>query len=131
MAQSRSKLTAGERTSDFFTRLVRSWRFVIFQLGFIIVWIILNGTKVVHFDPFPYDMLKLILTIEASFIGSMILMNQHRQSNADRKIAYKEYVINWGLKKEVDKMLPMVEDDHGKMVEVLDILKKDKATNDK
>jgi uncharacterized membrane protein len=90
----------------------------------------LNTNKVVHFDPFPFDILKLILTIEASFMGSMLLMSQHRQSTVDRKIAYQDYVINWSLKKEVDKMVPIVKEDHGKMDEMLDILKKDKPPLD-
>src|SRR5271163_3803050 len=114
--------TIGERTSDFFSKLVRSWSFVLSQMAFIVFWILLNTTKF-HFDPYPFEGLKLILIIEASFMGSMILMSQYRQFSIDRKITYKDFLINWIAKKEVDQMLPLIRDDHGKMLEVLALLK--------
>ena len=84
-----------------------------------------------HFDPYPFDGLKLILTIEASFMGSMILMNQYRQSSIDRNLTYKDFLVNWVAKREVDQILPLVRDDHRKMIEVLELLKKDKLPVDK
>jgi len=127
-----NKSTLGERTSDFFSKLVRSWGFVIFQMIMIVAWIILNTSlKMNHFDPYPFDGLKLILTIEASFMGSMILMNQYRQSSIDRNLTYKDFLVNWVAKREVDQILPLVRDDHRKMIEVLELLKKDKLPVDK
>lgn len=123
--------TLGQRTSDFFTRLVRSWKFVIFQLFFISVWIYINSNGIIHFDPWPFDGLKLILTIEASFMGSMILMSQNRQSESDRKMFHRDFIVNWLVKREVDKMLPLIRDDHGKMREVLNLLKKNNQEIDK
>lgn len=122
--------TIGDRTSDFFSKLIRSWRFVLSQMGFIAFWILLNTTRF-HFDPYPFEGLKLVLIIEASFMGSMILMNQYRQCSIDRKITYKDFLINWSAKREVDQMLPLIRDDHRKMLEVLALLKKDKEPVDK
>lgn len=124
------KSTMGERTSDFFSKLVRSWGFVLFQVFAIAVWIMLNTTKI-HLDPYPFEGLKLALIIEASFMGSMILMNQYRQSSIDRRITYKDFLINWVAKKEVDKILPLVKDDHRNMIEVLELLRKEKLPVDK
>lgn len=122
--------TLGDRASDFFSKLVRSWGFVMCQAALIVAWVVAN-TTVYHFDPYPFDCLKLILITEISFIGSIVLMNQYRQSSIDRKITYKDFLINWVAKKEVDQMLPLIKADHLKMLEVLDILKKDKPTVDK
>lgn len=112
IAQSRSKLTASQRTSDACAKLLRSWRFVIAQLLFIGIWIALNGFHITHFDPAPFDILKLILIIESSFMGSMLLMSQNRQSNIDRKIAFQDYAINWGSKKELDQILGILKAEH-------------------
>jgi len=98
----------------------------------IIAWIILNtSVKMNHFDPYPFDGLKLILTIEASFMGSIILMNQYRQSSIDRTLNYKDFLVNWVAKREVDQILPLVKDDHRKMIEVLELLKKERQSVDK
>jgi len=96
----------------------------------IIIWIALNTVRF-HFDPYPFDGLKLILTIEASFMGSMILMNQYRQGSIDRKLVFKDFIVNWAAKKEVDEILPLIKDDHIKMIEVLALLKKDRLPVDK
>lgn len=109
-------LTIGHRTSDFFAKLVRSWRFVLFQLTLITFWIILNKTKTYVWDPYPFDMLKLILTIEASFMGSMILMSQNGQSEKDRQIIYDDYVIDQKIRR--DQKI-----DREKIDQVLEILK--------
>lgn len=98
---------------------------------FIIVWIGINSVHLIHFDPWPFDGLKLILTIEASFMGSMILMSQNRQAEVDRKMVYKDFIINWVAKKEIEKILPLVKDDHSRMLEVLELLKKDKPPVDR
>jgi uncharacterized membrane protein len=130
VATSRSKLTKSQRASDFCARLVRSWSFVIGQLVFIAVWILLNGLHITHFDKFPFDTLKLILVVESSFMGSMILMSQNRRSNIDRKLSYQDYAINYGAKKEIDQILPLIKDDHRKLAELLDALKKDNQPNE-
>jgi CRP/FNR family transcriptional regulator, cyclic AMP receptor protein len=117
------KITPSQRASDFFTKLFRSWNFVSSQAVFIAVWIILNTSKF-SFDPYPFDLLKLVLLIEILFMGSIMLMNQNRQSGIDRKISFHDYAINYAAKKELEKMLPLVRDDHTLMAEALDILKK-------
>jgi uncharacterized membrane protein len=130
---SQKKLTVGQRTSDFITNTVRSWYFVIFQIAFISFWAIINGVKFNHiyWDPYPFDMLKLILTVEASFVGSMILMSQNRKSELDRRIVFHDYMVNWAAKKEIDQILPIIKADHDKMAEVVDLLKKENRNLDK
>lgn len=131
IANSRAKLTLGQRVSDFCARLFRSWGFIVCQLIFIAIWIILNASHITHFDNPSYDILKLILVIESSFMGSMILMSHHRQSNMDRKLSYQDYVINWGSKKELDQILPLIKEDHAKILQVLEALQKNDPSIDK
>ena len=98
-------LSQGQEIAEFFARLVRSWKFVIFQLFFIAFWIYLNVSKwCPHWDKYPFDILKLILTIEASFTASMILMSQNRKSEMDRKILYMEYLMEKDIKKNIKKI---------------------------
>jgi uncharacterized membrane protein len=90
--------------SDFFVKLFRSWKFVILQLAFIAIWIVLNTIHLVSFDPWPFNGLKLALLIEVLFMGSMILMNQSRQSGLDRKIIFQDYIAELSIKKEIEKI---------------------------
>jgi len=98
-------ISIGLKFSDFFAKLFRSWKFVIFQLVFIFFWILININKsCYHWDKYPFDILKLLLTIEASFCASMILMSQNRQSEIDRKVLYMEYLMEKNIKKNIKKI---------------------------
>jgi len=113
-------LTLGQRSADWVAQIVRSWFFVVCQIIFIAGWI----WWVHHFpsttlDNHSYDILRLILTIESSFIGSIILMSQHRQSERDRRIIYNDYILDHRIYKEVREIRPMVEDIHKKTGECL------------
>jgi uncharacterized membrane protein len=102
---SNNTISIGQKFSDFFARLVRSWKFVILQLVFIFFWIFINVNQLFyHWDKYPFDILKLILTIEASFSASMILMSQNRQSEIDRKVLYMEYDMDKNIKKNIKKI---------------------------
>lgn len=108
------KLTLGQVTSDFFTKLFRSWYFVLIQLSVIFIWISLNALNVIHLDPYPFNILKLFIVVETSFIGSFILMNQNRDSRIERKIILNDYIVNCNTKKEVDQILQLVKEERAK-----------------
>ncbi len=61
-------------------------------------------------DKYPYDMLKLILTIEASFTASMILMNQNRNTDKDRKILYEDHAMQLHMEEEIKKLEELLRD---------------------
>lgn len=94
--------TAGRKFADWVAKIVRSWAFVVCQILFIAGWIawvhIHPGTAI---DNHSYDILRLILTIESSFVGSLLLMNQHHQSEKDRRIIYNDYILDHRIYKEV------------------------------
>lgn len=110
------KIPVPERISDWFAKLARSWGFVIFQLAFVATWVILNSTKILVWDRYPFEILKLVLTVEGFFMGSMILMSQHRRTEGDRKILYQDFVVNLLMRKELKA-------NKSETDEVLDILK--------
>lgn len=97
--------TVGQRFADWTAQIVRSWKFVIAQMVFIAVWIFINH----HFphiawDDKTFDLLRLVLTIESTFIGSLLLMNQHHQSEKDRKIIYSDYILEHQIYKVVKEL---------------------------
>lgn len=90
-----------DKISDFFAKLARSWGFVIFQLAFVGMWVILNSQKLVVWDPYPFEILKLVLLVEVFFIGSMVMMSQNRKAETDRKVLYQDFVVNLLARKEL------------------------------
>lgn len=103
--------TVGQNFADWVAKIVRSWAFVICQIIFIagwIAWVHIHPTTGI--DNHSYDILRLILTIESSFVGSLLLMNQHHQSEKDRRIIYNDYILDHRIYKEIRDIRPMVED---------------------
>jgi uncharacterized membrane protein len=73
----------------------------------LVFWVILNSYILVNynkaFDPYPYILLNLFLSMLASIQAPIILMSQNRQSEKDRLNAEHDYEVN--LKAELEIML--------------------------
>jgi uncharacterized membrane protein len=83
---------------------------------FIIVWLAYNHFFPSHaFDNPAYDVLRLVLTIEASFIGSVLLMHQHRQAALDRRITLSDYVVELQIQREIKQLHPLIAALHSDM----------------
>lgn len=94
----------GARTPDLVAQIMRSWVMVMFMVFFIASWIVLNSTDYVdvrHWDPFPFDMLKIILVIQTAFTGPFLLMHQHKQSESDRVIRRAVYEIDLDMQTRI------------------------------
>jgi len=101
MKKQLNKPNIGDTVSDFIASAARSWKFVIFHGLLIAVWIVLNTVSPYKWDPFPFQLLKLIITIEGFFTASMLLMSNARQSAKDRKVFYHDFLIDVIIKREV------------------------------
>ena len=72
-----------------------------------IAWVGLNSFILVkydnNFDPYPYILLNLFLSMLAAIQAPIILMSQNRQADKDRLNAEHDYEVN--LKAELEIML--------------------------
>jgi uncharacterized membrane protein len=88
-------LTFGQRAADTVARIVGSWPFILGQTGLLIVWAILNVTAFMqHWDPYPFILMNLVLSLQAAFTAPMIMMAQNRQGAKDRNLAQRDLWIN-------------------------------------
>ncbi len=86
------KRTFGERAADAVARFAGSWKFIICGGIAIAIWVTLNTLtflQLVHFDPFPYILLNLFLSLVAAFQAPFIMMSQNR-AEAKQDAAYRE-----------------------------------------
>lgn len=97
----------GQRAADAVARFGGSWTFIGLFTLVLVTWVALNSfilTRNGHkgFDPYPYILLNLFLSMLASVQAPVILMSQNRQSEKDRLNARNDYEIN--LKAELEIM---------------------------
>src|SRR6266849_254867 len=97
-----SSLSLGERLSDRVAEFGGSWRFIILFFTVMILWIIANSIYLLFqpFDPYPYILLNLALSLLAAVQAPIILMSQNRQETRDRMRAENDYQVN--LKAELE-----------------------------
>jgi uncharacterized membrane protein len=96
-------LTFGERLADQVASFGGSWTFLIAFAIVIAVWVAVNSLLLARaFDPYPYILLNLFLSLIASVQAPVIMMSQNRQAVHDRLAAAQDYEVN--LKAEIEIM---------------------------
>lgn len=97
------KMTFGERIADKVAAFGGSWTFIIIFICLMGIWVIINSLMLGNqnaFDPYPYILLNLFLSMLASLQAPIILMSQNRQAAKDRLDAQHDYEVN--LKAELE-----------------------------
>jgi uncharacterized membrane protein len=96
------RLTFGQRVADKVASFGGSWTFIIIFGVILAVWVVLNSTALLrdHFDPYPYILLNLFLSMIASVQAPVIMMSQNRLSSKDRLKSDLDYEVN--LKAELE-----------------------------
>jgi len=78
--------TLSERLADQLSGALGSWPFIIAQSSLMIVWVYFNvwGIFIAHWDPYPFILLNLVLSFQATYAGPIVLLAGNRQSQKDR-----------------------------------------------
>ena len=96
----------GQRMADQVARFGGSWTFISLFAVVMVVWVLLNSFILARlgrsFDPYPYILLNLFLSMLAAIQAPIILMSQNRQADKDRMSAEHDYEVN--LKAEIEIM---------------------------
>ena len=100
------ELTFGQRIADKVASFGGSWTFIITFGVILLTWVGLNSIVLARtrnggaFDPYPYILLNLFLSMLAALQAPVIMMSQNRQAAKDRLDAQHDYEIN--LKAELE-----------------------------
>ena len=78
--------------AEQFARFMGTAKFLIYMTLFIIVWVVWNTVlpKSLHFDPYAFIFLTLVLSLQASYAAPLILLAQNRQEDRDRVISEQD-----------------------------------------
>lgn len=96
--------TFGDRVADRIAEFGGSWTFIGIFLSILLVWIGVNVYLLAErgetFDPYPFILLNLFLSMVAALQVPVIMMSQNRHSEKDRLDAAHDYEVN--LKAELE-----------------------------
>ena len=125
----RETLSFGQRIADKVANGMGSWRFIIWQTIFVIIWMALNVIGFIrHWDVYPFILLNLIFSTQAAYAAPIIMMAQNRQSERDRLQAQADFDTNIEAKLEIEalqKQLNKIEIEKlDKIISMLEELKK-------
>jgi len=99
-------LTVSQRAADRVAALVGSWRFISVQSLLLAGWAALNVTAwASHWDPYPFILMNLVLSLQAAYTAPVIMMSQNRQASYDRTAAHNDYEINQKAEQEIRAIL--------------------------
>jgi uncharacterized membrane protein len=97
----------GQRAADRVAAWGGSWTFVSLFTLVIVAWVVVNTLLMMRrgssFDPYPFILLNLVLSMVAAIQAPVILMSQNREAETDRQSAAHDYEVN--LKAELEIML--------------------------
>ena len=97
-------LTFGQRLADRVAAFGGSWTFILLFGTILLAWVVLNSWVLTRrgevFDPYPYILLNLVLSMLAALQAPIIMMSQNRQAAKDRLDAAHDYDVN--LKAELE-----------------------------
>jgi uncharacterized membrane protein len=87
--------TRGERLADTIADQIGSWRFLVIQTTAITLWIVINAIGLIlRWDPYPFVLLSLLFSVQAAYLGPILLLSQNRSAQRDRIMAEHDYATN-------------------------------------
>ena len=109
--QARRERRPQERIADAITSFAGRMSFVYFHVVWFGLWILVNTGQLgmAPFDPFPYGLLTMIVSLEAIFLSTFVLISQNRLSeDADRR-AHLDLQIGLLTEHELTRSLQMLD----------------------
>jgi uncharacterized membrane protein len=98
--------TLGQRAADRMANVMGSWRFIVVQSLVLVLWVILNvAAWTSHWDPYPFILMNLFMSLQAAYTAPIIMMSQNRQALRDRVDAHNDYLVNQKAEEEVRAIL--------------------------
>lgn len=103
-----SAITFGQRVADQVAAFGGSWTFIFLFAGVLGLWVVLNTFILAWhgaaFDPYPYILLNLFLSMLAALQAPVIMMSQNRQAVKDRLDAAHDYEVNLKAENEIQAL---------------------------
>jgi uncharacterized membrane protein len=123
------RLTVVQRVADWLAWFSGSIAFLVIHAVWFGAWILLN-VGLIHipglsgFDPFPFGLLTMIVSLEAIFLATFVLISQNRQVEKDKVRGDIEYDVNIKAEMEVGELHQKIDHIHAEMLRRFTALEK-------
>jgi CRP/FNR family transcriptional regulator, cyclic AMP receptor protein len=113
------KLPTLQLIADWIAWFSGSMMFLIINGLWFVIWIGINTLPLGmdQFDPFPFGLLTMIVSLEAIFLSCFVLISQNRQAAKDKIRADIEYDVNIKAELEIAHLHEKVDHIHEQMLE--------------
>jgi uncharacterized membrane protein len=99
------KMSFGDRVADHVASFGGSWIFIITSLVALVIYIIINvDLHAKAWDPYPFILLNLVLSMLAAIQAPVIMMSQNRQDEKDRVRGELDYDVNLRAESEIQAL---------------------------
>lgn len=126
------KMTVGQRVADKVASFGGSWTFIFIYGGALLTWIATNtfllarigqGEAGAQFDPYPYILLNLMLSMTAALQAPIIMMSQNRAGEKDRLAAEQDFKVNLKSELMLEEMLRKDRERGEKMDQLIEMVR--------
>jgi uncharacterized membrane protein len=100
------------RISDSLTAIAGSDASILLHAAWFIGWLALNSrlSPFPRFDPFPYNVLTAVISIEAVFLALVVIASQNRLTREARKREHLDLQVNLLAEREMTVVLRMLQE---------------------
>jgi CRP/FNR family transcriptional regulator, cyclic AMP receptor protein len=116
-----------QKLANFIAEFSGSMTFLFLNAGAFLVWIIINLEFIPFlpaFDPYPFGLLTMAVSLEAIFLSIFVLLAQNLQAAKDRIRGDVEYEINLRAELEVAELHQKVDEMNARLLERLQKIEK-------
>jgi uncharacterized membrane protein len=104
-----ARRTRSDRIASVIARFCGSMTFVVIHVVIFTAWIVFNVMPGLHFDPYPFTFLTLVVSLEAIFLSTFILISQNYDMRISERRNQLDLQINLLAEQENTKMLQILE----------------------
>jgi uncharacterized membrane protein len=100
-----------DRIADWMTWFSGSMIFVYLHLAWFGAWLVINlgWTRLKPFDPYPFNLLTMVVSLEAIMLATFVLISQNRLSEIADQRADLDLQINLLAEYEITRVLTLVD----------------------
>jgi CRP/FNR family transcriptional regulator, cyclic AMP receptor protein len=123
------RATWSERIADSVAHFGGSWTFIIVFIVFILVYSLINILlRQRAWDPYPFILLNLFLSMLAAIQAPVIMMSQNRQDTKDRLRGELDYDVNRRAESEIQALAGKLSQLDGKIDDVVNLVRRNSST---
>ena len=133
------RATFGQRIADRVASFGGSWTFIMIYVAFLVAWMAFNTFVLIHygrgengaqFDPYPYILLNLMLSMTAALQAPIIMMSQNRAAEKDRLAAEQDFKVNLKSELMLEELMRKSQGREGQIGQLISLVKESSRTKD-